>query len=327
MTSAKLTHTNGAVAAADERICAEGLSKWYGSRAAVDGLSLVARASEIVGLLGPNGAGKTTTLSMLSGVIAPDTGNVQISGLDLAANPIVARRKLGLVPQSIALYPTLTALENLRFFGKIQGLGASDAAARASRLLETVGLCDRANDIVAGFSGGMKRRLNLACGMIHSPAVLLLDEPTVGVDPQSRGRIFEIVEAAAATGTAVIYSTHYMEEVERLCGRVILIDHGHVVAGGTTTELIALAGSAPRIDVMTRDELKPGWCDGIGRAVVFADGARFGASLELVALDQAPEVIRRAERAGGEVLEVHLHRPNLQDAFLKLTGHALRDSQ
>jgi ABC-2 type transport system ATP-binding protein len=319
--------SNGNGAAAVELVSADGLSKWYGSRAAVDGLALSARVGEIVGLLGPNGAGKTTTLSMLSGVIAPDTGRVKIGGVDLAADPIAARRRLGLVPQSIALYPALTALENLHFFGRIQGLGANDAAARAAHLLESVGLSDRARDDVAGFSGGMKRRLNLACGMIHSPAVLLLDEPTVGVDPQSRGRIFEVVEAAAAAGSAVIYSTHYMEEVERLCGRVILIDHGHVVAGGTTTELIALAGSSPRIDVMTRDELKPGWCDGIGRAVAFADGARFGASLELAALDQAPEVIRRAERAGGEVLEVHLHRPNLQDAFLKLTGHALRDGQ
>jgi len=327
MTPAELTSTNGARAAAGELISAEGLTKWYGSRAAVDGLALAARAGEIVGLLGPNGAGKTTTLSMLSGVIAPDAGTVKIGGFVVASDPIVARRKLGLVPQSIALYPTLTALENLHFFGQIQGLGARDAATCASKLLATVGLSDRANDIVAGFSGGMKRRLNLACGMIHSPAVLLLDEPTVGVDPQSRGRIFEVVETAARAGAAVIYSTHYMEEVERLCSRVILIDHGHVVAGGTSAELIALAGSAPRIDVLTRDELKPGWCDGIGRAVVFADGARFGASLELAALDQAPEVIRRAERAGGEVLEVHLHRPNLQDAFLKLTGHALRDRQ
>jgi ABC-2 type transport system ATP-binding protein len=308
-------------------IRAEGLRKSFGVRVAVDGVSLTMRAGEIVGLLGPNGAGKTTTLSMLSGVIQADAGSVTIAGESLARNPIGARRRLGLVPQSIAIYPALTARENLRFFGMIQGLSLAASSGRAKELLEAVGLADREHDQVEGFSGGMKRRLNLACGMIHSPDVLLLDEPTVGVDPQSRGRIFDVVLGAVERGAAVLYSTHYMEEVERLCTRVILFDHGRIVADGTTAELIARAGNSPRVDVTTREALNPGWANGIGRPVTFSDGARFGASLELDALDQVPEVIRRAERAGGEVLEVYLHRPNLQDAFLKLTGHALRDAR
>ena len=220
-------------------IRAEGLRKAFGTRVAVDGVSITVRAHELVGLLGPNGAGKTTTLSMLSGVLKPDTGSVSIAGLDLDRNPLAARRQLGLVPQSIALYPALTAAENLAFFGKIQGLAAAQSSTRTRNLLEAVGLADRAADAVEGFSGGMKRRLNLACGMIHSPEVLLLDEPTVGVDPQSRGRIFDVVVDAAAHGAAILYSTHYMEEVERICTRVILIDHGRTVADGTAAELIA----------------------------------------------------------------------------------------
>lgn len=306
-------------------IRAEGLRKAFGTRVAVDDVSIAVRAHELVGLLGPNGAGKTTTLSMLSGILKPDAGSVTIAGQDLQRAPLAARRQVGLVPQSIALYPALTAVENLSFFGKIQGLAKAKSSARTKELLEAVGLADRAADSVEGFSGGMKRRLNLACGMVHSPEVLLLDEPTVGVDPQSRGRIFDVVVDAAAHGAAILYSTHYMEEVERICTRVILIDHGRIVADGTTAELIEQAGNAPRVDVRTREALEPGWASEIGRAVHFDDGARFGASLELDNLDQVPEVIRRAERAGGEVLEVYVHRPNLQDAFLKLTGHALRD--
>jgi len=203
-------------------IRAEDLRKRYGDRTALDGVSFSVNAGEIVGLLGPNGAGKTTTLSILSGVIDPDSGRASIATHSLATEPRVARRSLGLVPQSLALYPTLTALENLMFWGRIQGMAARDALKRARELLEEVGLDDRADDEVEEFSGGMMRRLNIACGMIHSPAAIMLDEPTVGVDPQSRGRIFAVVERAAQAGGAILYSTHYMEEAERLCNRIVL---------------------------------------------------------------------------------------------------------
>jgi ABC-2 type transport system ATP-binding protein len=260
-------------------------------------------------------------------VIDPDSGRASIATHSLETEPRVARRSLGLVPQSLALYPTLTALENLMFWGRIQGMAARDAIKRARELLEEVGLDDRADDEVEEFSGGMMRRLNIACGMIHSPAAIMLDEPTVGVDPQSRGRIFAVVERAAQAGGAILYSTHYMEEAERLCNRIVLIDHGKIVAQGTDRELIALAGTEPRIEISTKKKLSPGWSNGIAGVTELPwevlDG--FAAAATLHSLEQVPDVIRRAGEAGDEVIEFHVHRPNLQDAFLKLTGHALRD--
>jgi ABC-2 type transport system ATP-binding protein len=208
-------------------------------------------------------------------------------------------------------------------------MAARDALKRARELLEEVGLDDRADDEVEEFSGGMMRRLNIACGMIHSPAAIMLDEPTVGVDPQSRGRIFAVVERAAQAGGAILYSTHYMEEAERLCNRIVLIDHGNIVAQGTDRELIALAGTEPRIEISTKKKLTPGWSNGIDGVTELPwevlDG--FAAAATLHSLEQVPDVIRRAGEAGDEVIEFHVHRPNLQDAFLKLTGHALRDTQ
>jgi ABC-2 type transport system ATP-binding protein len=310
------------------QIEADSLRKHYGERTALDGVSLRVCAGEVVGLLGPNGAGKTTTLSILSGVIPPDSGEVRIGGVSLNGSAAQARGNLGLVPQSIALYPTLTARENLMFFGRMQGLNGTTASRRADVLLEEVGLADRAGEAVGGFSGGMKRRLNLACGMMHRPCALLLDEPTVGVDPQSRGRIFSIVENARDRGEAILYSTHYMEEVERLANRIILIDRGRVVAEGASEQLIARAGAEPRIELTTAKPLPRDWAHGVSGAREIAregdDGAKV--SLALVSVEQAPEILRMAERDGGQVVEFLLHRPNLQDAFLALTGRALRDA-
>ncbi|HWN58873.1 MAG: linearmycin/streptolysin transport system ATP-binding protein [Candidatus Binataceae bacterium] len=308
---------------------AQDLRKRYGDRVAVDGVSVTVHEGEIVGLLGPNGAGKTTTLSMLSGVIAPDTGRVSIAGYDLASSPRKARERLGLVPQSLALYPTLTALENLMFFGRMEGLSSRDALNRATGLLEEVGLSDRSEDMVGEFSGGMKRRLNIACGMLHYPAAVMLDEPTAGVDPQSRGRIFAVVESAARSGGAILYSTHYMEEAERLCNRIVLIDHGRIVAQGTGTELIALAGTEPRLEIVTKKALPKGWSNGIAGVIELPWEVldEFAAALTLATIDQVPDVIKRAGEIGEVVVEFHVHRPNLQDAFLKLTGHALRDAR
>jgi ABC-2 type transport system ATP-binding protein len=303
------------------------ISKSYGARLALDNVSLAVRPGEIAALLGPNGAGKTTTLSILATLLKPDSGHVLINGKPRKSDPTGLGRMLGLVPQSLALYPTLTALENLMFWGRIQGMAARDALKRARELLEEVGLDDRADDEVEEFSGGMMRRLNIACGMIHSPAAIMLDEPTVGVDPQSRGRIFAVVERAAQAGGAILYSTHYMEEAERLCNRIVLIDHGNIVAQGTDRELIALAGTEPRIEISTKKKLSPGWSNGIAGVTELPwevlDG--FAAAATLHSLEQVPDVIRRAGEAGDEVIEFHVHRPNLQDAFLKLTGHALRD--
>jgi ABC-2 type transport system ATP-binding protein len=305
------------------------LRKHYGERVAVDGVAVSVNAGEIVGLLGPNGAGKTTTLSMLAGTLDSDSGTVRIAGHDLRLTPALARRRLGFVPQSVAVYPTLTAVENLDFFGRIQVLKMTDAREATAALLEEVGLTDRANDIVRTFSGGMKRRLNLACGMLHGPQVLLLDEATAGVDPQSRELIFAVIKNAAAHGTAILYSTHYMEEAELLCNRVILIDHGHIVAEGTVRQLVGLAGVEGRVDLMTRVSMPVGWAGGLAgaRELAIVSNGTPCAALAVHSLDErVPEIISLANKFGGGIVELHLHPPNLQDAFIALTGHALRDA-
>jgi ABC-type multidrug transport system ATPase subunit len=209
------------------------LRKSYGSHLVLDGVSLSVNAGEVVGLLGPNGAGKTTTLSILATLLEPDAGLVRIAGATPSPKHFALRRRLGFVPQSIALYPSLSGLQNLEFFARLHGIPKRQAQSECMRVLHEVGLADRAQDPVEVLSGGMKRRLNLACGMVHGPDLLLLDEPTVGVDPQSRDHILETVRRAAAAGAGVIYSTHYMEEVERICSRAMLIDSGKVVAAGT----------------------------------------------------------------------------------------------
>lgn len=307
---------------------AEDLTRFYGERTALNGLSLAVMGGEVTGLLGPNGAGKTTALSILATVLRPHSGRASICGRDVAKETYAARSCLGLVTQSVAIYPALSGRENLEFFGLMQGLGRGTARAIARRMLEEVGLADRAEDVAASYSGGMKRRLNLACGMIHSPPVLLLDEPTVGVDPQSREWIFELIDEAAAEGRAVIYSTNYMEEAERLCHRVLLIDEGHVVATGTPQDLIALAGTQTQIRLNTQTRLPRGWATGLSGAheIELPPGEGVTATVAVEEVEIVPEVLRRARELGGEVKDFTLRQPNLQDAFIALTGHALRDA-
>jgi ABC-2 type transport system ATP-binding protein len=221
------------------------LRKSFGSLVAVDDVSFSLRQGEILGLLGPNGAGKTTTVSMAAGLLTPDRGDVFVAGHRLAGDTDPAKRRIGLVPQDLALYDELSARDNLRFFGalySLRGRALEDAIARA---LSLVGLEDRARDVVKAFSGGMKRRLNLAAGLLHDPDILLLDEPTVGVDPQSRNAIFDNLETLRSRGKGLIYTTHYMEEVERLADRIVVMDHGKVIAEDTLAGLqsrVAVAG-------------------------------------------------------------------------------------
>jgi ABC-2 type transport system ATP-binding protein len=219
----------------------EGVRKRYGALVAVDGLDLEARPGEILGLLGPNGAGKTTTVSLATGLLEPDEGRVTIEG---AGSPTLppARRRLGVAPQALAVYDSLTGRENVRFFGALSGLSGRALAERVEWALDFVGLVERAGDRVAGYSGGMKRRLNLAAAVVHDPEIVLLDEPTVGVDPQSRNLVFENVLALRARGRAIVYTTHYMEEAERLCDRVAIVDHGRLLAQGSVPELLAAHG-------------------------------------------------------------------------------------
>jgi ABC-2 type transport system ATP-binding protein len=303
-----------------------------GGRCVLDGLTFDVASGEIVGLIGPNGAGKTTTLAVLSTLLASSAGDVRIAGHDLRSAARAVRRSIGRVPQDVAIYPTLTGRENVVFFARLGGVRGADAGRAAAAVLEQVGLAARADEPAATYSGGMQRRLSLACGLLGSPPVLLLDEPTVGVDPQSFESIVVAMRAHARGGAALLYSTHQMEEAEELCDRVVLIDRGRVVATGTPAQLIRAAVPGLLIDVVTDEVLPAGWLgelagarasaapDGIGRGA--ASGSAIRIALEDV--EVAPRVLERAARAG-TVLDFHVHRPSLHDAFLELTGHAPRD--
>ncbi len=304
-----------------------GLRKSFGARLVLDDLNLTVHAGEVVGLLGPNGAGKTTTLSILATLLKPDRGEIRIAGASRDADAGDFRRKLGYVPQSIALYPSLSALQNLVLFARVHGIKRPQARACAMRALEEVSLASRAHDAVATLSGGMKRRLNLACGMVHGPEVLMLDEPTVGVDPQSRERIMLTVRRAAEAGATVVYSTHYMEEVERLCDRVLLIDHGRTVAEGTVAEIIALGGTRPRMEITLHERLPSDWWVGLDGTKELGLSVGDGkVTLQLASLAQVSDVLERVRARGGRVIEFSVHSPSLSDAFMALTGHALRET-
>jgi len=298
--------------------------KTYRARRALDGVSFEVRPGEIVALLGPNGAGKSTTLSILATLLAQTSGHVEVAGHALPAGSRRARRALGLVPQRVAVYPTLTARENLAYFAPLQGLDRRAARTAITRALALVGLESRADDPVAEYSGGMARRLNLACGILHGPRVVLLDEPTVGVDPQARERIYELERSLAAGGAAILHSTHLMEEAQRLCDRVILLDGGRVIASGTPAELVARLGLRPLLTLHTERPLPSGWPGGVVRARATSVTPE-KVVLELDEVGIVPALLDRARVDGGEILDVVLHRPDLADVFFHLTGHQLRD--
>ncbi len=302
------------------------ISKSYGARLALNNVSLAVHPGEVAGLLGPNGAGKTTTLSILSTLMRPDRGRVLIDGRPARSDPRTLGRMLGLVPQSLALYPALSAAQNVWHFARMQGLSSVEANKACPRVLEEVGLNERADDPMHSFSGGMKRRLNLACGIVHRPAVLMLDEPTVGVDLQSREQILTLVRRCAEAGAAVIYSTHYMEEAERICDRVLLIDSGRLIADGTVEELVALGGGHPRLELTYRGQLSDGWSLGLRGVQEVAQSGEGQLVLELKSITQVPEVLQRLRASDISVLDFNVHSPNLADAFIALTGRTLRDN-
>ena len=233
------------------------LSKNYGDFVAVDRISFSAGKGQIFGLLGPNGAGKSTTINCIAGLLQPTSGHAAVAGHDVVADGKAARANLGVVPQELALYDDLSAIENLRYWGKAYGLGGKALDDRVSEVLETIGLGDRARDLPKAFSGGMKRRLNFGCGIVHKPPVILLDEPTVGVDPQSRARIFDMVEAERDSGACVLYTTHYMEEAERLCDSLAIIDHGKLIAQGSVAELRAKLGARDVLQLTGHFPIEP----------------------------------------------------------------------
>jgi linearmycin/streptolysin S transport system ATP-binding protein len=305
-------------------IVVDGLVKRYGGHVALAGIGFTVAPSEVVGLLGPNGAGKSSTLGVLATQLDFETGTVLVAGHALPADARAARRALGLVPQQVAVYPTLSARENLCFFARLSGLGHGEATRSVAEVLNVIGLASRADEPAARLSGGMRRRLNLACGILHRPRVVLLDEPVVGVDPQSRERIFEAITTLAHDGAAVLYSTHQMEEAERLCDRVVLLDRGRVLASGTPAHLVANAGMTASLHVRTGSPLPSGWVTEVADVHVAESS---GCDVVVAVADPAavPAVLAAALRAGGDVLDVAFHRPTLADAFFALTGRALRD--
>lgn len=304
-----------------------GLEKRFGERGAVNGIQFAARPGEIFGLLGPNGAGKTTTLGCISGLLEPTAGQVRVLGHDLRRHGREVRKALGVVPQELALYEDLSAAENLRFWGGAYGLRGGLLKERMREVLEAVGLSDRAQEPVKNFSGGMKRRLNLACGILHRPRVLLLDEPTAGVDPQSRLRLLELVRATAAQGTCVLYTTHYMEEAETLCDRLGIMDQGRLIAEGTLAEVRRMAGE---MDLLL---LSGSFDPDKVRAALSALG---GVQLVQVEPNSLRLALREASRRLAEIFsalasaeatvrETTLTQPSLESLFIKLTGRKLRE--
>ena len=305
----------------------EGLIKSYDDRRVVDDVGFSIARGETYGLLGPNGAGKTTTISMICGLLRRDGGTVTVVGRDLDAEPRHVKSAIGYVPQDLAIYPDLSAAENLRFFGRLQGMGGKELASRTEEVLETVGLTDRAGDRTEEFSGGMKRRLNIGIGLLHEPQLLVLDEPTVGVDPQSRDSILASVDRLGAGGIGVLYTTHYMEEAERLCDRVGIIDHGKLVAEGSRRELVELIGEQDhvRLGVENSEDRVTDALLALP-AVVSAVAADHTIDLGLADSHHAlPAILTTAGDAGARVLSVEVVEPDLEQVFLHLTGRALRD--
>ena len=295
-------------------IAVKDLRKTFGARVAVDGLSFEAQPGETLGLLGPNGAGKSTTIHVITGVLSADAGTVSICGGNGPDDP-AARRRLGVAPQSIALYPDLTAAENLTFFGRLYDLAPARLRERVEACLDLAGLADRRDDRVSTFSGGMQRRLNLACALVHEPDVVLLDEPTAGVDPQSRNHLFESVERLRAEGRTILYTTHYMEEAQRLCDRVAIIDAGRILAMDTVETLIARHGGpstleAELVTVPADSSSLPGTLDG---------------NVLRMTCERPLEEAARLASSGVAYRTLNIRRADLESVFLGLTGRTLRD--
>ncbi len=301
------------------------LVKRYGSKLAVSDVSFKVEKGEIYGLLGPNGAGKSSTINIITGLIKKDSGQVTIGGLDLDRELTKAKYLLGIVPQDLAIYNDLTALQNVKFFGALYGLTGGTLQKQALETLEFVGLKDKARDKVKTFSGGMKRRLNIACGLVHRPQLLILDEPTVGIDPQSRNHIMEAILQLNREGMTILYTTHYMEEAEQLCSRIAIMDAGQIVAQGNLQELRSLIEENWYIAVKVKgtppvDELSK--VAGVEKIDLNGNALRFTCRGKHSQLRDILEVLSREHT---EILDLSIDEPNLEDVFLTLTGKRLRD--
>ena len=306
-----------------------GAKKTYGTVDALRGAGLTLAAGEWLGVLGPNGAGKTTLVRSIAGRVALDGGSIRLFGSDVEVRKNRAaqvRRRIGVVPQELALYPNLTAAENIDIFGAWHELGRSERRERAAWALEWTALSDRRNDLVRTFSGGMKRRLNIACGVLHAPQIVLLDEPTVGVDPQSRVRIWEMLQVLRDGGTALLMTTHQLDEAQQTCERLVVIDHGRDIAAGTLDELVALCGTERLGVVVTIGDgapLSASDAADLGDAAS-VDGRCVRCSVSNLQTD-LPQLIAALTDRGCTIEDLRVHAPTLNDVFLHLTGRELRE--
>ena len=305
-----------------------GLRKVFGDVVAVDGVDFSVQKGEIFGLLGPNGAGKSTIISMISGLLRPTGGAIVLKGQDVTRNAAVIKDVLGLVPQDVALYPTLTARENLSFWGRMYGLSGNLLSERVDQALEYAGLTDRAKERIDTYSGGMKRRINIAAALVHRPELLIMDEPTVGIDPQSRNHILETVLSLNKEGITVIYTSHYMEEVEYLCSRIAIMDHGKIIVAGTTEELRRTVGDADRVDVSLGETAKPSVLDELRNIAGVVEVTSLNGTVTVLLKEghqKVAQILDVLKRGSSRVKSVSIQEPNLESVFLRLTGRALRD--
>ncbi|MDT3428129.1 ABC-2 type transport system ATP-binding protein [Paenibacillus forsythiae] len=301
--------------------------KRYDSKLTVDHVNLSIREGEILGLLGPNGAGKSTTISMLCGLLKMDGGSIVIDGISVAQQPLEAKKRIGLVPQDLALYEDLTAWENAAFFGKLYGLRGGLLKERVQEALEFTGLADRAKDKPATFSGGMKRRLNIVCAIMHRPKLIIMDEPTVGIDPQSRNHILESVKALNKLGSTVIYTSHYMEEVEAICDRVAIMDKGHIIACGTEKELRERVAHEEKI-VIKAGNIAPELIRELKQhpRVTRVEGESDTVEMYLPSSQsELQDILFIFAKHGGVIQTLQIEEPDLETLFLSLTGRTLRD--
>ncbi len=313
----------------DALVVVDNLVKQYNGHAAVRGVSFEVRAGEAFGLLGPNGAGKTTTISMLACLLEPTGGDARIAGASVRQAPMAVRRAIGVVPQEIALYPTLSARENLRFWARMYEVPGETAGRRIDEVLDIVGLRDRADERIDTYSGGMKRRINIAVGLLHEPKLLMLDEPTVGVDPQSRTNILDTVKQLNRAGLTVLYTSHYMEEVEFLCDRIAIMDLGQIIAMGTEKELRFQVGERDLIRISTHATQLGMALPAALRALPEVDDLRIHDDhvevLTSAGRRLLPQIVTQFVQYEVPILAIEVKEPNLESLFLQLTGKALRD--
>ena len=313
----------------EQAIVIKDLHKNFGDLQAVRGVSFSVRAGEIFSLLGPNGAGKSTTISILCGLLQPAAGDAYILGHSVRSDAEKARAAIGVVPQEIALYPDLSARENLVFWGKMYGLGGAPLRQRVEDVLELIGLSDRQHGRVSTFSGGMKRRVNIGVALLHRPQVIIMDEPTVGIDPQSRRHILDNVKMLNRQGMTVLYTTHYMEEAQELSDHIAIMDHGQLIACGSHEELIRMVGEQTRVDLALHDgvvQVCEHWrqIEGVQQVTALEEEGK----VSVLTPDSdriLPKLFETAAQAGARITSVEVFEPNLETVFLHLTGRMLRD--